>query len=220
MPALSSTSRGRLLDPSERFSEILFGLIMVLSFTGSMSAAMAGREEVRTMLFGAIGCNLAWGIVDGVMYLVTALTGRSRALVVLNAIRNAPDPEHGRRIIEEELPDGFVRALGAEDLEAVRLRMTRHPEPPAGIYLTRNDFLAAAAVCAVVFLSTFPVVIPFIVMRDAIPALRVSNLIAVALLFVIGFSLGRYAGFRPLRMGLSMVGLGGVLVAITIALGG
>jgi hypothetical protein len=36
---------------------VLFGLIMVLTFTGTLSAASQGRTEVRTMLIGAIGCN-------------------------------------------------------------------------------------------------------------------------------------------------------------------
>lgn len=40
---------------------------MVLTFTGTLSAATAGREDVRIMLLAAIGCNAAWGIVDGVM---------------------------------------------------------------------------------------------------------------------------------------------------------
>jgi hypothetical protein len=44
---------------------------MALSFTGSLSVAESGREEIRTMLVGAIGCNTAWGIVDAVMYLIT-----------------------------------------------------------------------------------------------------------------------------------------------------
>ena len=49
----------RVLDPISRVSEILFGLIMALTFTGTISAASAGREEVRTLLVGAIGCNIA-----------------------------------------------------------------------------------------------------------------------------------------------------------------
>jgi hypothetical protein len=32
---------------------------MVLTFTGSLSVAEAGREDVRTMLIGALGCNIA-----------------------------------------------------------------------------------------------------------------------------------------------------------------
>ena len=46
--------RERVLDPVERMSEILFGLIMVLSFTGSISVADAGREDVRAVLVGTI----------------------------------------------------------------------------------------------------------------------------------------------------------------------
>jgi hypothetical protein len=55
-PRITST---RVLDPLERFSEIVFGLIMVLSFTCALSVAEAGREGVRAMFIGAIGCNLA-----------------------------------------------------------------------------------------------------------------------------------------------------------------
>jgi hypothetical protein len=33
---------------------------MVLTFTGSLSVADAGRADVRAMLIGALGCNLAW----------------------------------------------------------------------------------------------------------------------------------------------------------------
>ena len=52
---------------------MLFGLIMVLTFTGSLSVAEADRDDVRTMLIGALGCNLAWGIIDGVLYLMGSL---------------------------------------------------------------------------------------------------------------------------------------------------
>jgi hypothetical protein len=65
-------SSKRVLEPIDRVSEVLFGLIMVLTFTGSLSVAEAGRSEVRTMLIGALGCNLAWGIIDGVLYLMAA----------------------------------------------------------------------------------------------------------------------------------------------------
>jgi len=60
-------SSKRVLDPIDRISELLFGLIMVLTFTGSLSVAGAGRDDVHTMLISAFGCNLAWGIIDGVL---------------------------------------------------------------------------------------------------------------------------------------------------------
>ena len=57
-------STKRVLESMERISEVLFGLIMVLTFTCSFSIAGSGRSEVRTMLLAALGCNVAWGIID------------------------------------------------------------------------------------------------------------------------------------------------------------
>ena len=71
-----------------------------------------------------------------------------------------------------------------------------------------------------VVLSTFPVVVPFLVFRTVPLAMRVSNAIAVVLLFAGGLVLARHAGLRPWRTAFSMVAVGVTLVAITIVLGG
>ncbi len=93
----------RLLEPSERIAEVLFGLIMVLTFTGSLSVAEAGRAEIRTMLIAALGCNLAWGIIDGVLYLMGALAERGSALQTYRALRSA-DPADGQQLLASALP--------------------------------------------------------------------------------------------------------------------
>ena len=80
--------------------------------------------------------------------------------------------------------------------------------------------MGAVGVFLLVFLSTFPVVIPFLFMRNAVPALRVSNAIAIALLFLAGYAFGRMTGRRPMRAGIAMVILGSILVGVTITLGG
>jgi VIT1/CCC1 family predicted Fe2+/Mn2+ transporter len=71
-----------------------------------------------------------------------------------------------------------------------------------------------------VFLTTFPVAIPFIFMNDVARAMRVSNVIAIVLLFLTGYAFGRVAEYRPWLTGFAMVVLGSVLVGITMALGG
>ena len=210
----------RILDPSERASEILFGLIMVLTFTGSLSAAEAGREDVRLMLIGALGCNLAWGIVDAVMYVMNALAARASDIATLRLVRGAPSREEAHRHIAEALPSEFAPAMGPEALEAVRVRLAGLPEPPRHTGLKRADFLGAFAVFLLVFLSTFPVTIPFFFMHDAVRALRFSNAIAIVMLFFLGYTWARQSGGRPWRTGFGMVGVGVVLVAVTIALGG
>ena len=71
-----------------------------------------------------------------------------------------------------------------------------------------------------VFVSTIPVVLPFVFLRDAMIALRISNVIAVSMMFLAGYGVGRLAGFRPWLTGIAMVVLGAALVGLTIALGG
>jgi VIT1/CCC1 family predicted Fe2+/Mn2+ transporter len=94
------------------------------------------------------------------------------------------------------------------------------PAPPERMRLELDDWRNALAVFLIVFLSTFPVTIPFLVMRELGPAMRVSNLIAVVLLFVVGYQFGRLTGRRPWLVGGGMVVFGSILVAVTIALGG
>jgi VIT1/CCC1 family predicted Fe2+/Mn2+ transporter len=209
-----------LLDPIDRSSEILFALIMALGITGSISVAHAGREDVHTMLVGALGCNLAWGIVDAVMYLMAGLTERARALQTMRTLRRAPDPAVARRVIADALPEPVAAVLELAEFEAIRVRLSERPEPPAHSRLGRDDWLGALAVFLWVFLATFPVVLPFVFMHSALHALRVSNGIAVTMLYLTGHLLGRYAGGRPWVTGLAMVLVGIALVATTMALGG
>jgi hypothetical protein len=213
-------SSHRVLEPHERLAEVLFGLIMVLTFTGSLSVAESGREDVRTMLIGALGCNLAWGIIDAVLYLMNCLAEKGRSLKAFRAVRQAADPQKAQRIIAESLPSAVASVLQPAEFESIRERLKQLPEPPAHTRLRWDDWRGALGVFILVFLSTFPVVIPFIFLPKTAPALRISNGIAIAMLFLVGCSYGRCFGRRPLAWGISMVLLGAVLVALTMALGG
>jgi VIT family len=215
-----ATSSKRVLEPGERIAEVLFGLIMVLSFTGSLSVAEAGREDVRTMLIGALGCNIAWGIIDGVLYLMDCLSERGRDIRALRALRKAEDPEEARRVIADALPPVVAATLGPAEYELVRQKLAQLPEPPSRPWLSKADWLGGLAVFLWVFVTTFPVAIPFIFMSDVGLAMRVSNGIAVALLVVAGYAFGRITNYHPWLTSLAMVVLGGALVAVTIALGG
>ena len=209
-----------MLDPVERLSEVLFGLIMVLTFTGTISIATADHEEVRGTLIGALGCNLAWGIVDAVMYLLEILFVRGRGLRVARAVRASPDEQHGRALIAGCLPPFAAGLFDDAELEHARRRLVALPSLPAGPSLTRRDLRGALGVFLLVFLSTFPVVLPFLFFSPLHRALRISNAVALVMLFVAGHMLGRHAGLGAIRTGLAMTGIGVVLVLLTIALGG
>jgi len=212
--------RERLLDPVARMSEVLFGLIMVLTFTGTLDVASAGNEDVRTLLIGTIGCNFAWGVVDAVMYLISELTERGRNLVTVRAVQAAATPEQAHQVIADALPPVVASIMTNSELESLRRGLLAMRAVPARPSLERNDWFRALAIFLLVFLSTFPVVVPFMIFKEVQLAMRASNAVAITLLFGVGYVLARYAGFRPILTGTSMVVLGVVLVAIAIALGG
>ena len=209
----------RVLDPIDRVSEVIFGLLMALTFTGSLSVATAGREDVRTMMITALGCNLAWGLADAVMYLVRTVTERTRNRTLLAQLRTA-DAAAGQQLVADALPGHLADAAGPELLEGMRRRLVELPPVPARSRLGARDFKGALGVFLLVVLATFPVVIPFLVFRETALALRVSNALSLAMLFIAGWALARHAGGSPWRGGLAMAVTGAVLIGAIIALGG
>jgi hypothetical protein len=210
----------RVLDPMERISEVLFGLIMVLTFTCSLGVTGADGGSVHTMLVGAIGCNVAWGIIDALFYLMSCMSERGHNYQILQQVREAATPDLGRNMIADALPPVLVSLLPANALEVVRQNIVQLPRTDRRRWLTPDDWRGAAGVFLWVFLSTFPVVIPFILIHKVRLALRISNAIAIVMLFIAGLAFGRYAGGRPWRVGVVMVLLGFTMVGLTIALGG
>ncbi len=114
----------------------------------------------------------------------------------------------------------IASVLTGAELDAIHQRLKQVPEPPAYPRLAKSDWVGGLGVFSLEFASTFPVLIPFLFVHNAKQALRISNLIAIVLLFILGSMVGRHAGHRRWLTGLAMVILGGVLVAVTIALGG
>ena len=220
MSEISGVPFKRVLDPVERISETLFGLIMALTFTCTLGVATADNIKVHTMLVAALGCNLAWGIIDAGVYLLARINHQARKDLTLRAMRQAPDVETAQRIIADALPPLLASVVPAEQLELMRQKLHQLPEPSGHPRLTNRDWRGALGLCLLSFVSTFPIVIPFIFISDAKLALRVSHAVAIVMLFFCGYAFGYRSGLRPWATGLSMVAFGGALVGVAIALGG
>jgi VIT1/CCC1 family predicted Fe2+/Mn2+ transporter len=210
----------RLLDPIERISEILFGLIMALSFTCAISVAETDRIGVKEMLIGAIGCNIAWGVIDAFMYLINALIQRGRDISILNFVRNTTESEKAQEYIAETFSPELLAVIKKESLEHIREDIIGADPDKIRPRILKNDFTTALGIFLLVFISTFPIAIPFTFIRNVRLALRVSNGIAILLLFLGGWLLARYGGYKKLRTGLLMALIGVGLVFLTISLGG
>lgn len=211
--------RARILDPVDRISEVLFGLIMAVTIVGSLSVATADRQEVRVVMAAALGCNLAWGLVDALMHLVRTMTERSRLRALARKIAAAP-PAAGERLLREALPAAVLALSDAAALDGMRRRAARVAAAD-GPLLTRDDLVYAIAIFAIVVLATFPVVVPFLLTDDLRVALLASQATTLAMLFIAGWTLARYAGqARPVWLGVVMAVLGALVIAAVRALGG
>lgn len=209
-----------LLSPVERVSELCFGLFMAITFTGAMSVITPGGGEVREMAIAAFGCNIAWGLVDAVMYLVRLLTERARTLNLALAVRGSRDAAAGRRHVERALSTVASKLVTEAEIEAVRARIVALPELPGKPHLNRRDALAAVLIFFIVLGSTIPIVLPFVFTSDVALAKHGSRIVALLMLFGAGMQLGRYAGYGGMRTGLSMMGLGAAVIVAIMAFGG
>jgi VIT1/CCC1 family predicted Fe2+/Mn2+ transporter len=219
MSLVDSRPRGPVLDRYTLIAEVLFGLIMVLTFTGSLSVADAGRDDVRAMLIGALGCNIAWGIIDGLFFLMESLSEQGHSIRSLRDLRKAGNADAARQVIVDSLPPMVAATLDPADFEKMQSRLMQATAPPRQ-GLGRRELLGALSVFFWVFVTTFPVTIPFIFMDNLAQAMRYSNAIAIALLFVTGVAFGKLSEYRPWLIGIAMVVIGSIVVAATIALGG
>ena len=213
----------RYLDPASRLGEILFGLIMVLSVTLTAGLSVReGPEGVRQLLLAALGCNVAWGIIDAAMYVMNCMTERVEKAHFIWAIRGAPDESAALEVVRDEIEPRLEMLTGPENRELLCraiLEYLSHAEvPPTGV--TKDDLYGALACFWLVFVSCLPAALPFLAFSEPTRALRVSNFLLIAMLFFVGHKWARYAHTNRIVIGLVMMTIGLALVGVAIALGG
>jgi hypothetical protein len=220
----TSSIRSRWLDPASSLGEVMFGLIMTLTFTLGAGIIIddEGREGAKELLIALIGCNIAWGVIDGALYLVGQMFDRGRLRRVGQAVRIAPDEPTGASLVANELDEWFEAVMKPDERKALYSRIASNVRatPLGENQVTKADFMGAWVSFWLVVLSSLPAAVPFLIWDDARFALRVSNGILLALLFLTGFLWARKTLGKPWLVGLGFLVVGFGLVAMAIALGG
>jgi VIT1/CCC1 family predicted Fe2+/Mn2+ transporter len=218
------TFAARYLDAGSRMGEILFGLIMTLTFTlgAGMVIQEEGREGARQMLIAILGCNLAWGLIDGIFYILGQIFERGRLLRLRLKVREAASDAGARGLVADELDELLApvtdEARRVSLYDSIVQRMRSEPRPLNRI--RKDDFLGGLAAGWLVFICSFPAALPFLFIDDPRLALRVSNALLLLLLFVVGYRFAKDTMARPWFVGTIFLLVGVALVALTIALGG
>jgi len=204
--------------------EALFGLIMTLTFTlgADLVIQQQGREGARQIVIGILGCNLAWGLIDGVLHVLGRAFEHGRLHRIGNEILAARSPLRARQLVADELDELLVPLTDAQQrdflyaaiVQRVKTGMTA-PQP-----VTRKDLLGGLETGLLVFACSFPAVLPFLMFDDPRFALRVSNTILLVLLYYLGYRHARHTLARPWVAGLVFLLIGLFLVAVAIPMGG
>ena len=208
------------LSPFERAAESVFGILMAISVTAAFEIAVGKDIDTRELMIAALGCNLAWGAIDAVMYLMQQQFDRFRNHRDALRLRAAgSDEEFRARLLEVTAPAFLGQALTADTVARVRQMADGYAvkRPP---FWSAQELKVAGLICLIVFGSTFPLVVPFMVMQDAWLALRASHAVAVGMLFWLGWGLGRWSGANAWASGVVFAAVGTVLAVSCVALGG
>jgi VIT1/CCC1 family predicted Fe2+/Mn2+ transporter len=215
----------RYLAPDESLSEVLFGLIMALTITaGARLFAEGGQFDVHRLVVATVGCNVAWGVIDAVLYALGGLFRRSRRARFHRTLLSTRDQTDALAALEAEFtlqeePLLQIRPDDRARLYESLLALSTHAAT-ARPRLRRRDFVASFVVFVLVSASALPGVIPLLVFEDADLALHVSNWLLILLLFIVGYAWGHYTEARPWRAGLIVLLLGVCMVLIVVVLGG
>lgn len=212
------------VDPATALGEVLFGLVMTLTFTltAGMIIEEEGRAGARELLIAVIGCNIAWGIIDGALYMAGELLDRGRLRKLGLAIRSAPHSPAAAHLVAEELNPLIGDVLAPSESQSLYARIAENlrQRSQQTVRVTRDDWMGAFMSFVLVVISSLPAALPFLIFDNARFALRISNAILVLGLFLTGYWWSKYTLGQPWLVGLSFLSAGMLLVLVAIALGG
>lgn len=222
----------RHLAPGDRLAELLCGLIMVLSFTLAAGLTIAdGPDAAWTLVLAALGCNVAWGIIDGVLYVLTEMSDRCQRVHFVRAVHNAPDAVAAQAVIDAAIAERIGALASQPGRDALGRDVLNHlrtdPGAAAAVAearasrVTVDDLLGATAIFCLELFACVPAILPFLFLaEDPLLALRISNSLLILSLFLVGQKWAAYVGLNRWMVGLLMSGLGLALVVVALLLGG
>ena len=217
-----------LLDPIDTLSEVIFSVLILLTFTLAfrifmMDGQVVTKEYVDDLLWAALGATVAWGIIDGIMYALFEVLGRSERRRLLWHIQAAHTPQEAIEAVANEF-DFILEPITSEPQRQTLYNDILdhlHGSQPRAVGLKREDLTGGLASVLIAVLAVTPSFLPLIIFQnDQALAIRLSNVVSFIVLFLAGYEWGRYTGTSSWRADLLVMAVGALLVAVAIPLGG
>lgn len=208
-----------LIAPDDQAIETLSGIILTMSVLSTLQVTSAQTIDTRSLVYAAIGSTVAWGFVDGMMYLIGTLIDRTRAYKVVKGLRSAPNLLDFRKQLSAESPDYVVERLSDPSLEKIQAFL-QSKEQLHHRGLSFEHLQTAFYIWLVVVSAGLPLIMPLLFIKDHVIAFRMTQFISVWIMFAMGYKLGVWLDLKPFISGLIFAAIG-VLIAVTcIYLGG
>jgi VIT1/CCC1 family predicted Fe2+/Mn2+ transporter len=220
-----------LLAPIDLLAEAIFAILIVLIFTlwaavvkiGPYPGQPISAESMNELASAAFGAALAWGVIDGILYILFSLFERSERHRILAQIQAAETDEAAVDVIADQFDHIFEPITGEDRRLMIYEDMLAHlrDSRPRPVGFQREDFIGAAGSVLVAILAVAPSLAPLVLLRGhGALAIWISNIISFAMLFYAGFRWGRYTGANPWKIGLLLLGAAAIMVLIAVLLGG
>jgi hypothetical protein len=221
------------LYPHERLVEILYGLVIALTITSAIRVITGGgtldSSGTKLMVTTSLGAGMAWGVIDAVLYIFVAVFQRHRYTRIAGKISSAKDESEALATIQEDLEDSLVGTLDVEDQKSVyrlvlhaqrRSSKASYTHQPKYLGIVKDDVFGAVQVFLAMLLATLVVVVPLWLIEPPHVAVIVSNIVAFAVLFIVGYTWAKHTNIRKTLFGIVLVSMGVVIVGISVVLGG
>jgi VIT1/CCC1 family predicted Fe2+/Mn2+ transporter len=158
-----------------------------------------------------------------------SFSGKHRYTRIATKISSAKDETEALATIQNDLEDSLVGTLDTEDQKSVyhlvlhaqrRSSKASYTHQPKSIPIVREDIFGAAQVFLAMLFATLVVVVPLWIIEPPHMAVLISNIVAFAALFVVGFTWAKHTNIRKALFGIVLVTLGVAIVGISLVLGG
>ncbi len=210
------------LTPPERLSEMMFGVFILVSITGSVELALEEDVTARAVITAGLGAAIAWGVVDTVVHLLNRHMEVSRKAELQTFLRYTKSRGRALETIENSLEGTAIGLLDSRTRERLLeyLWKAQQQRPGPEPRMRATDYLGALGAGLLVPAVAALMLLPLVLVNEVERAIRISHGVGILLLFLIGAEWGAYAGRSRFLTGFALVLLGGAISGIILLLGG
>lgn len=222
---------GLFIDPIDALFTIFFSVLFALLFTLSYSILIYHNVISSSfksgygieLFFTIIGAVFAWGIIDGILYILGEIFSRRERYRLLQYVQTSTSEEMAVTAIAYELDFILEPITNNEQRYALYHDICAYlsQSEPQLVSIRREDIIGAVATVLLSVVAVLPSLLPLLLLPDNTAlAIRISNSLSFLVIFASGYNWGLHTGTNPWKLGLLLSSVCLAMVLVAMLLGG